>query len=174
MNNSYLKYLITEPVYVIDGEDHVPSIQEIDSTESSNKLKEPSPALYKEKLNVKGDRNSEVLIVNIEPNDEFISTDQEAFLKNILAAVKLDIAQVAIINISKIELPFIKVLEILTPKTILAFGAALPEELQAIDPYSISTYKNCKILKSDSLGEIALDKAKKKALWESLQQLFLK
>lgn len=175
MESNYLKYLITEDVYVITESSVDSPLQEnVKTHNESNVVNEPAPASYTQKIPVKGNNASAILILNFDENAEFVSDQSLTFLKNILAAVKLDINQVALVNLAKVDLALDAIIEDLKPKTIIGFGVNHIEQLKPLTIYKISTHQNCQTLLAEGLKLIESDKSKKKALWEGLQELFLR
>ncbi|MEP2772312.1 MAG: hypothetical protein ABJH05_09190 [Fulvivirga sp.] len=179
MESNYLKYLITEDVYVITESSADSPLQEnvktdVDTNVDSNAVSEPTPAPYIEKIPVKGNNSSAILILNFDENAAFVADENLTFLKNILSAVKLDIDQVALVNLAKVDLAIDAIIKELKPKTIIGFGVNHIEQLKPHTIYKISTHQNCQTLLADDLKLIESDKSKKKALWEGLQELFLR
>lgn len=123
-----------------------------------------------------GGNNKNVVIVVNEPGQKYLSDDSLQFLTSILAACKLTIADVAIINLAtntgltseSIEATF-------SPNTLLFFGCG-PEAAQF--PLSIPNYKtqvhgNKTFLCGDALQIIAANTDTKKILWANLKNIFL-
>lgn len=176
MENSYLKYLINEEVYVIDEKvDNTPEASVSNpAPESSTPVVEEDSTNYKLDISIQGKSDSKIVILNNDASNKFIRQEDENFLKNILSAVKLDITQVALINKHNVDLNVKSIIEQLNPEIILTFNVPQSDVLDSSEPYQVASYQSCKIVTADSLQDISLDKNKKKALWEALQMLFLK
>ncbi len=176
MENNYLKFLITEDVYVIDESSADLTKQGNSKAENDEPgvVNEPVSEAYSKNIPFKGNNTSAILILNHEKDVEFISEQDMAFLKNILSAVKLDIEHVALVNLAKLELDLDAIIKELKPNTVIGFGVAHIEQLKTISLYEVSTQQEHKMLLADNLKHIESDKSKKKALWEGLQELFLK
>lgn len=174
MENNYLKYVITEGIYLIN-EPQAPSLEKPTEKEKEVKEEKPTDSIpEKPDLNIKGDANSQIMILVFEETSEFLSASQEEFLKNILSAVKLNLNEVALINLAKSATTITEIDEKLDKGTIMAFGLPASLTLPGDKKYEIQSTGSSQILLADSLQNIEADKSLKKALWTNLQQLFLK
>jgi DNA polymerase III psi subunit len=106
------------------------------------------------------------------------SDNNHDFLKKVLQAVKLNISTdcyvLAVAENEKIALgPVLRQKEI---KNVLIFGLG-PEQVGMhvqLQRYQIATLETQKILLADDLSKIQTDEKLKRALWNGLQDLFLK
>ena len=133
------------------------------------KAPEPPP------INFLGGNSKQILIVAANAETPYLPDNELTFLTNILAACKLALDDVAIIN--KEHLPTLSydaIIEKLQSKTILlfnvdplAFGLPINFPHFQIQPFKTRTY-----LYAPSLQEIEQDKALKGKLWTNLKTLF--
>lgn len=102
--------------------------------------------------------------------------DDKAFFSKILAAIKVDIEQIAIINIDYVHLPFYEVVNKVDPKKFICLGIH-PNKVQLnidVKPYKVLHLNEREILFGHALKNIAADAVLKKHLWVALQEMFLK
>ena len=162
MDKEYLKYVITEDIYLVKASDGEETVQ---STE--NKTAEQT-------LKVKGNEQAAVAILNIDQKNTFISAQDAQFLGNILKAIQLDLEKIALINMAQTEYGPEQVIEQLPAKKILSFGLKDDTFFQSTGIYETREFNQKIILNADDLPTIEKNKDKKKALWAALQSLFFK
>lgn len=92
--------------------------------------------------------------------------DGSDFLQKIMAAVHLKMSQIQLVEVSKFEIKNYH-----PSKALISFGAKLPVENYPL--YQPGSWNGITILYADILEDIEKDVAKKKALWASLQKIFL-
>lgn len=162
MSDQYLKYVITEDIFVIPEEYatcNEPSLE--------NKVSEPPMEYAKPTLTFTGNRKSEVLvIINNDAHTGLITDRDRLFLTNILKAVGIDVNDICLINLSSPEL-FDQVLKESGATKVLSFNSNKPDLY-----YKSTIHQNITIIHSHALKEISEDKLLKKSLWEVLQQVF--
>lgn len=182
-DNSFLKHFITEPVFVIPGEE-LPAARtepkegkaETVAEEAAEVYQQPEPEQKQVKeLMFKGSNRRQVLVIVDQPEEEFINATDEAFLSKIIGAIKLDINDIAIANFPKND--------DLNKETLLKFNATKYIVFGVDDsklfkdnlpPYQIIAMDNGKqVLNCSSLAAIAGDATQKKLLWTALQKMFL-
>jgi len=126
-----------------------------------------------------GENNKKITIIVNDDKAVFLRDEWLEFLINILAACKLAIADVAIINIaqqSEINISSIK--NITEPKFVLLFDISTTQVgLPLLVPeYQVQNFDNCTFLVSASLSKMLgsgdLVKAEKTKLWNSLKRMF--
>ena len=122
-----------------------------------------------------GNNQKQVTIITNDANTIYLPDEELNFLIGILAACKLSMADVALVNIAKVaQLTYSKVEEELHAGIIILFGAA-PAQLQLplqFPFYQIQKFNNQVYLAAPSLNIIAADKAEKTKLWSSLKLIF--
>lgn len=105
----------------------------------------------------------------------FLPDKQLDFLTSILGACKLNLADVAIINIANAgEVNYKALTKELQMQHAILFGISpaslsLPVNFPA---YQIQPFSNCTYLHSDSLEALAADKELKTKLWLCLKKIF--
>jgi hypothetical protein len=117
--------------------------------------------------------NSKKVVVLVNNKAEAIISDLEKeFLLKILAAVKLTLNDIAIVNIADKGFSTLQELESCIPvNKCLIFGYS--GFIEPKSKYLITTIDDhIEALLSDALSEIVDDREKKKALWNELQKLF--
>lgn len=118
-----------------------------------------------------GDNNKYLLIIVKEPEVEFLKKDDLGFLLKIMAAKKLELADVAIINLEKNEgadytalkdfFGFNKIITFgINPKILKIEGAIANKK---------SVYNNTPILGTWDLNKLQTDKEKKTIFWNELK-----
>ena len=125
-----------------------------------------------------GDNKKHITILVNDPANVYISDVSLKFLTNILAACKLTIADVAVVNISKKKADYQEIITALQSKFLLLFGInvtalnipfALPE-------YIMEEKNNCCFLSAGSLEIMNQDtseaKTEKGKLWTCLKKMF--
>lgn len=160
----FLPFFLREPIYLVDEPEPV--------VKSPERTIPDLPCL--------GSPRNEVLIVVNEPNHEFLSAPDRAFLEKILQAVSLQIEDTVIVNghqFASYRQQDFSTDELLTP-----FGYSIawvlgnaPDQWSLsshLEPYEISEVDDRQLLQSDPLSVIAGDVEKKGRLWKCLQVLF--
>jgi len=125
-----------------------------------------------------GENKKQIIILVNEENAVHINDDHFAFLSNILTACKLNIADVAIVNVHKQTINFNRLKEQLNCMYVLLFNVSTDAiELPfSIPHYQVQKYNNCTFLSANHLqtmlgaGQDA--KMEKSKLWLSLKQMF--
>lgn len=148
--------------------DSIPTKKSVDSTKD-----------LPTQLNFLGSNNKKITIIVNDNKAVFLRDEWLEFLINILAACKLAIADVAIINIAQqtdINIGSIK--KNTDPKFVLLFDMSTTQiGLPLLVPeYQVQNFDNCTYLASASLskmlGSDELIKAEKTKLWNSLKRMF--
>ncbi len=103
-----------------------------------------------------------------------VSDGDMDFLQKVLAACKLNIDDVIIINTAQPEINAAELLKKLKPKFTILFGVALEKlELPMIFPqYQVQYFDGCKYLHVPQLTQLTKDNEQKKLLWQSLKRMF--
>lgn len=117
-----------------------------------------------------------VVLVNDESN-VYVSDENLQFLTGVLNACKMNLAQIALINLHNHPINFQQLKQDLQPEFIVAFGInALQMELPFSMPdYQVQQYSNCSVLTAPALRELnqttAAAKAEKAKLWNCLKKM---
>ena len=144
------------------------------SNDSSKEDSKPQEIAF----NFLGDNKKEIVLIVNEPNAVFLTDECYNFLSNLLAACKLNMADVAIININKQPLTF----DAIKTKMKVSFAILFDVNTGEINlpftipQYQIQPYNNCKFLVSTSLYNLSQPtqeaKLEKSKLWVCLKNLF--
>lgn len=114
-------------------------------------------------LEFEGRNLKKILIVY---QNEWSNADKELIIK-ILAAVKLNLADVVLLQMDKQKTGDLEsYIEFFEAQFVLAFG------LRNSDLYQIEKEQNLTYLYADSVPDLAKDNIKKRDLWQALKQLF--
>lgn len=163
---------LNEGIYILQDENNLSVIKEPDLTYQeveSNIGNEIS-----KDIDFLGTNTENLAILVRYQNSEWIATKDKLVLEKILAAINLNLNNIALVNISRTSCTsFREISEKLSAKSIICFG---------LDPSFIERNENDKIVNIDSknflftqhnLTEIAMSKDLKMILWKNLKQLFL-
>jgi hypothetical protein len=159
------------------------STNNIDKISKANKITElpdaGKPDIVKPALQWLGDNKKNITIAVNDPSNVYISDSSLNFLTNILAACKLTIADVAVINIARKGYGYKEITDALQSRYLLLFGI----DAQALNipvslpHYTIQEKNNCYFLSASSLemmnqntGEAKNEKGK---LWNCLKNMCL-
>ena len=142
----------------------------------ANSLLETSTTTVPETAQLKylGNNKKNIAVIVRHQSATFLPDDELSFLVNILSACKLSLADIAILNSSRIQAEELKEMTLGETKTVLLFG---------IDPLSIGLpinfpqfqlqqFNKRMYLYSPTLSELDKDKGLKMKLWSSLKVLF--
>ncbi|WP_157494285.1 DNA polymerase III subunit psi [Fulvivirga imtechensis] len=123
----------------------------------------------------KGSNTKKVLIVVDQPDEEFINAEEEGFLGKILNAVKLDLRDVAIMNLQKNRGATITSLLSFDATKFLFFGITNKDFFEKdCEQYTLLAFDASRqLLNCSSLAAISQDASQKKLLWSALQKMFL-
>jgi hypothetical protein len=116
-----------------------------------------------------------ILIVVRYPNNEYLPDDQLNFLVSVLAACRLSLDDVGIVNISKAPSAFYKeTMEKFAGTTAMLFGLT-PQEFEMpvnFPEFQVQNFNNCIFLHAPTLEKLEVDKILKSKLWVSLRKIF--
>ncbi len=125
-----------------------------------------------------GDNGKQIVIIVNDPDAVFLNDESLQFLSNILAACKLNLGDVAIVNTCQEPFLFSFIKEKLSPRYVLVFQVSL-QQLQlpfTVPYYQVQQFDQCQFLTAPSLqtmlGNDADAKLKKSRLWLSLKKMF--
>lgn len=162
------------PTLSKDIKNNIPTKNPIDSNSSIPIAKHKS----KKSTFYLGDNEKNVTILVNEPNAVFLSDSGLDFLTKMLSACKLNIGDVAIVNIFQHPLAFTELKKILSPTICLLFNV-VAKNVQlpfTIPHYQVQQYANCTFLMAPDLTTYTLEnndaKIEKTKLWISLKKIF--
>ncbi len=125
-----------------------------------------------------GENKKQVTIVVNQSTVAFLTDDQFTLLTGVLKACKLNMADVAIVNLAKSAKNFTQLHQTLNTRFLLLFDVAtsaidLPF---SIPVYQLQSYDRCQILQASSLntmlGEETAARDEKMKLWNGLRKMF--
>lgn len=123
-----------------------------------------------------GDNEKKIAIIINDKKSIYLPDEDLHFLIGILAACKLTMADVALINISGYnQISYTALEQHLSSEKILLFGVK-PAELQLplqFPEYQVQHFNNQLFLAAPSLALLAKDKGEKLKLWNCLKQIFV-
>ena len=131
-----------------------------------------------EKIRFLGDNKKNITIVVNDEKAVFIEEDKLQLLTNLLAACKLNNADVTIVNVSNTDYKYKQIKTELQPANLLLFGVNVKTfELPLVfEEYKLKSFDNCQILIATDLNyligatnEVKMQKSK---LWLCLKQMF--
>ena len=125
-----------------------------------------------------GNNGKNIVILVQEPEAAFLNEESLDFLTKILGACKLNMGDVAVINVARYLANFAEIKEELNPTCCLLFdvSASMVKLPFTVPNYQVQQYGGSKFLMADSLikyaGDSAEAKLEKTKLWVSLKSLF--
>lgn len=128
-----------------------------------------------EKIRFLGSNEKKITILVREENAVFLSDASLAFLTNILKACKLNLSDVAIINILKNEVKDYPSVKNSTGAGVLLLFGVSPVEIQLplnFPYFQVQSYDHTTCLFVPDLKEVENDPSLKAQLWSGLQKVF--
>jgi hypothetical protein len=121
-----------------------------------------------------GNNNKQICIVVNEEDAVYLKEDELSFLLGILAACKLSMADIALVNYTKNKPTYTVLKEEIKATIVLLFGVA-PGTIDlplAFPFYQLQKYNNQQYLYAPHLKELMSNKEEKTKLWNSLKIVF--
>jgi hypothetical protein len=137
-----------------------------------------TPALERPSNWYLGNNQQNIVILVQEPNAAFLQESSLDFLTKILGACKLNMGDVAVVNLSRYLAPYAEIKEALNPKVCILFDvqAAMVKLPFVIPNYQVQQYAGCQFLLAPALTKYEGDqpeaKLEKTKLWVSLKLIF--
>lgn len=134
-----------------------------------------TPAPTKKKLNALGGNQKKILVVADKENEIYLPENELVFLTTVLAACKLSLADVAIINYKNIEeKEYKKLIEYFGATTVLLFHLTPLEFGLPINfpHFQIQAFNGVTYLSAPELHLIENEISLKKQLWPALKNIF--
>jgi len=151
------------------------STEEQKSLPASIQIVKDTPPVAAPPIQFLGENKKNILILVNYENISYLPDEELSFLTNLLSACKLNIGDVAIINLNKIPgMSYKDILNSLHGNILLLFGTNpatlnLPVSFPHFQVQSFSSYT---FLYTPSLDEIRNDKILKSKLWVCLRRIF--
>jgi hypothetical protein len=133
-----------------------------------------SSAPESKQLKYLGNNQKNILVVVSHQSLPFLPDEELNFLTNVLAACKLSMADIGIINNHKVEPVDVLSMIQSEAKQVLLFGVEPLEIGLPINfpPFQLQPFNNRTYLHAPALSQIENDKALKARLWSALKVLF--
>jgi hypothetical protein len=125
-------------------------------------------------FNFLGNNERQIAILVNEPNAIYLKEEELNLLLNILAACKLTMAHIAVVNLDKNKITYKDLSITLQSQIVLLIGTS-PSSIDLpfdFPMYKIQSYNNQQYVCSVSLNQLLSDKAEKGKLWLNLKTLF--
>lgn len=121
-------------------------------------------------------KNARQVILMVRNADlPFLSDGELAFLTNVLAACKLSLADVAVVNAHNLTAPQMQAaMDQLNAQMVVLFGIE-PTELDLplhFPPFQVQSFSGRRYVHAPALGHVEGDKTLKMQLWNALKTLF--
>ena len=153
-----------------------------ESAVKKSSLVEEKPEPVEEKVNKPakwylGNNEKKFVVLVNDAGNVYLNDEHLQFLTGVLNACKINLAQIALINLHNHPVNFQRLKQDLQPVFIVAFGInALQMELPFSMPdYQVQQYSNCTILTAPALNELnqttAAAKTEKTKLWNCLKKM---
>ncbi|MBP6431143.1 MAG: hypothetical protein KA319_05200 [Ferruginibacter sp.] len=125
-------------------------------------------------FNFLGNHEKKVVILVNEPDAIYLKEEELNLLLNILAACKLTMADIAVVNIAKNTITYKQLNDSLQSQIVLLIGTTPAEIDLPLDfpMYKIQVYNNQQYVCSVSLQHLLTDKVEKGKLWLTLKAVF--
>lgn len=195
-NTEFLKYFINEDLYQVESletkrDKESPKIEdekevgvaesiekpqispkqeevaEISTPDTVQVAEEPLEKIEPTIISYKGGNEQGILILVEDSTDEFLNESDLAYLLKILGAVKLSLADIALVNVHKsknyAELDY---------EQVLVFTTNHSFQIPNPTKYSPTQLEGLQILLADPLNQIAASVELRTNLWNALKQLF--
>lgn len=169
---SFLSEFIKEPLYLIKEEIQAPKNYTQATTDEPAQVEEPKEKVALKPVTTSGQNLKGCIILVDWENGEV--TEEKDLLLKILGSVKRTENDVLIAHASGTSQEQIEaLLAEQNHRHVLDFGTAKLTHLSTAGTYEIKENGPKKYLKAHPISEISTDIEKKKALWKSLQEMFL-
>lgn len=120
-----------------------------------------------------GSNNKQIVMLVHDVSNDYLSTTAEDMFVKLLAAVKLNMQDVAIINTAKQVADWEIIREKLNPQKVILWGVEPAFINLNVDKYSVLAANDIDVLYADGLDTITTNVELKRQLWEALQKMFL-
>ncbi|SMO37438.1 hypothetical protein [Solitalea koreensis] len=172
-----LTSLMTEDLYQLGDCEAVTLLNSNEHAPVVSVVAEPTPELSKNtSFNYLGDNNRYVVVLVNYPNHEYIADGDKEFLLKVISALKMDLKDIAIVNMAKYPSASLTELHaFFAGNKIISFNIDLNNSLFKeieLTPYAIKDHLEMKILAAEALNIIGEDNARKKSLWNALKIMF--
>lgn len=154
------KLVVTEPV-------NEPKMAKQAAPAVSVTTAQPKPS-----INIKGKNKKGILWIVQEPGQAFLNDADFEFLSQILTACKMNMDDIALVNLAHTPHAINEITDALNPSVVLFCGIEYQSLPFKLDEYIIYPHAKKQYFLSDSLQDLRNDKAKKTKLWLALKAIF--
>jgi hypothetical protein len=125
-----------------------------------------------------GNNGKQITIIVKELNAAYINDQHLQFLSNILTACKLNLGDIALVNLANTPFLYTEIEQKNQPKFLILFDVSPTELLisSTLQAYEVVVYNNCQLLLAPALsvmdGDSIAAKTEKGKLWMSLKKMF--
>ena len=138
-------------------------------------IEQLTPSELPETIKFLGNNNKHISVLVSKKNVAFLEDDELDFLSSILLACKLNLSDVAIVNVHNLNVAnYRSIITQLKSKVLLMFDVA-PDAIDLPFNYpnfQVQQFDQCTYLSAPDLKTIEADKTLKTHLWNSLKKLF--
>ncbi|RCH55571.1 hypothetical protein DJ568_06675 [Mucilaginibacter hurinus] len=169
-NPAAFRFIMQDDLYLLPGD--MLTVSGASDTENvPAPISPPVIETQKPAFNYMGNNRQHFLVLVFYPAHEFMHDAHLTALTNTLSRKGLDIADVAILNLSNCaEAAFAEIVEQLSPKKVLILGNdILPADLPALTLNKPELVGAILMLKTFGFGEMMDSNDKKKAFWEQVK-----
>ena len=172
-NYSFLPLFIDTPIYLIKKEELDQKEVKVDNHLNKSQITQPE----EKKLKIYGHNKNEIAIIVNYSNGDFLKSDEFNLLLKICSAVSLSLNEIAIVNsFENNHIDSNELSSLLSYNKLINFGNAwnpsgLTDNHQLYKPVYI---QDKTMLLADDLSNLITDVKAKRALWNSLKNLFAK
>lgn len=168
-----LQILMNEDLYLIDKIESFASVSQITETVANTDRAEPSFENTDTAFDYLGENNKYFAILVNNPAHQYMGPKELEALQSILGAKKMDLKDVAILNLHKYpQASFNAIKKFLVSNRMVLFGIN-PQTIQipTVPSNQVSDYNGVKVLATYAFSEMMTDVEKKKAFWNAMKNL---
>jgi hypothetical protein len=121
---------------------------------------------------VKGKNKKGVLWLVQEPDHAYLNDADFEFLSQIVSACKMNMEDIALVNLAQIQKTINEVADALQPSVVILCGVEYQQLPFKLEEYIIYPHARRNYFLADRLEELRNDKAKKTKLWLALKAMF--
>ncbi len=118
---------------------------------------------------ITGKNNKHFVWVVNDPDYPFLSDEDFKFVSEVMTACKMNMDDIALVNLAKSNLHFAELIETLQPKFIIL--SALAQNWLDADSYSLQQQEGFHFYITEELSILRKDKVKKSKLWLALKKM---
>lgn len=173
---SFLTNLITEDIYYIPPKRHQSPEEKTVMAVTEDRDMEAVDKNDIKNIKYAGQNLKGILVLVNERNQQFLSRQNEDFLKKVLLAINIDLDDIALVNLAGMDEAQMEAIKTFPHRLRFCFMEKIPDILMETELklYENSMHDGNKILWCDPLGPISNNKELKIKLWQQLKLIFNK